>query len=102
MPTAADICAGCVRCTPDAVSCVAQQHRFTYNEPMPVESCTQSLCDLALRFGEDDEDGGMVRPAPMFTLALARVPMEFSNCAEGALLFFPASSSASQPGDVCI
>lgn len=32
---------------------------------MPVESCTQSLCDLALQFGEDDDDsgggGGMVR-----------------------------------------
>lgn len=28
---------------------------------MPVESCTQSLCDLALQFGEDDEEGGMVR-----------------------------------------
>lgn len=40
-----------------------QQHRFTYNEPMPVESCTQSLCDLALRFGEDSDDaGGMVSP----------------------------------------
>ena len=40
---------------------------------MPVESCTQSLCDLALRFGEDDEDGGMVSPAPTSALALARV-----------------------------
>lgn len=39
-----------------------QQHRFSYNEPMPVESCTQSLCDLALRFGEDGDDGGMSRP----------------------------------------
>ncbi|EFN52819.1 hypothetical protein CHLNCDRAFT_26444 [Chlorella variabilis] len=40
-----------------------QQHRFTYNEPMPLESLTQSLCDLALRFGEDDEgEGGMSRP----------------------------------------
>lgn len=40
----------------------AQQHTFTYNEPIPVESLTQSLCDLALRFGEDDDDegGGMV------------------------------------------
>lgn len=38
-----------------------QQHRFSYNEPMPIESTTQSLCDLALRFGEDsDEGGGMV------------------------------------------
>jgi len=44
----------------------AQQHRFSYNEPMPVESVTQSLCDLALRFGEDDDEdgggGGMARP----------------------------------------
>jgi 20S proteasome subunit alpha 5 len=38
-----------------------QSHRFTYNEPMTVESCTQSLCDLALRFGEDGEDS-MSRP----------------------------------------
>ncbi len=38
----------------------AQQHSFTYNEPMPVESLTQSLCDLALRFGEDEEEGSMV------------------------------------------
>lgn len=52
-----------------------QSHRFSYNEPMPLESCTQSLCDLALQFGEDDDDGGgggMVRacatgnvPAPL-------------------------------------
>ena len=41
----------------------AQQHSFTYNEAITVESLTQSLCDLALRFGEDDEGGGggMVR-----------------------------------------
>ena len=45
--------------TSDAVF-PSQQHRFQYNEPMPVESCTQSLCDLALQFGEDDEEGGMV------------------------------------------
>ncbi|GBG69926.1 hypothetical protein CBR_g4752 [Chara braunii] len=38
-----------------------QNHRFTYNEPMTVESCTQSLCDLALRFGEGDDDA-MSRP----------------------------------------
>jgi len=25
---------------------------------MPLESCTQSLCDLALQFGEDDDEGG--------------------------------------------
>ena len=50
-----------------------QQHRFSYNEPMPVESCTQSLCDLALRFGEDGDDGGMVKPlstTPLGSLSL--------------------------------
>ena len=44
----------------DILMCM-QQHRFSYNEAMPVESCTQALSDLALRFGEDDdEEGGMV------------------------------------------
>jgi hypothetical protein len=40
---------------------------------MPVESCTQSLCDLALRFGEDSDEAGMVRAQlqqlPVYTLA---------------------------------
>eukprot|EP01089_Gocevia_fonbrunei_P005919 TRINITY_DN16413_c0_g1_i1.p1 TRINITY_DN16413_c0_g1~~TRINITY_DN16413_c0_g1_i1.p1 ORF type:complete len:244 (-),score=61.68 TRINITY_DN16413_c0_g1_i1:44-775(-) len=40
-----------------------QGHRFTYNEPMSVESTTQAICDLALRFGEDREsDDAMSRP----------------------------------------
>lgn len=41
----------------------AQHHRFTFDEPMPVESCTQSICDLALRFGEDKKHkSAMSRP----------------------------------------
>eukprot|EP00898_Chlorokybus_atmophyticus_P007362 jgi/Chlat1/7627/Chrsp64S07107 len=42
-----------------------QNHWFTYAEPMSVESCTQSLCDMALRFGEggdEDDDKRMSRP----------------------------------------
>ncbi|KAL3132538.1 Proteasome subunit alpha type-5-A, variant 2 [Trebouxia sp. C0010 RCD-2024] len=41
-----------------------QQHRFSYDEPMPVESCTQALSDVALSFGEDDEqeESRMSRP----------------------------------------
>jgi 20S proteasome subunit alpha 5 len=35
-----------------------QNHWFTYNERIPVESTVQSVCDLALRFGE----GGQARP----------------------------------------
>jgi len=35
-----------------------QNHWFVYNESMGVESCVQSVCDLALNFGEGD----MARP----------------------------------------
>ncbi|ESR65838.1 hypothetical protein CICLE_v10009299mg [Citrus x clementina] len=38
-----------------------QNHRFSYGEPMTVESTTQALCDLVLRFGEGDEES-MSRP----------------------------------------
>ncbi|KAJ1935097.1 proteasome component pup2, partial [Linderina pennispora] len=33
----------------------AQNHTFNYDEPVPVESVTQSVCDLALRFGESTD-----------------------------------------------
>ncbi|EPE10690.1 proteasome component pup2 [Ophiostoma piceae UAMH 11346] len=41
-----------------------QSHAFNYAEPLSVESCTQAICDLALRFGEsaDGEDSIMSRP----------------------------------------
>lgn len=41
---------------------VGQNHRFTFDEPIKIESVTQAVCDLALRFGEstDDEDAMMV------------------------------------------
>lgn len=42
----------------------AQNHWFTYNEKIKVESLTQAVCDLALRFGESatGEDSIMSRP----------------------------------------
>jgi len=41
----------------------AQNHTFTYDEPMSVESVTQAICDLALRFGEDRKsETAMSRP----------------------------------------
>ena len=39
----------------------AQNHYFTYNESMPVQSLTQSLCALSANFGTDEE-GSMSRP----------------------------------------
>jgi 20S proteasome subunit alpha 5 len=41
----------------------ALNHTFTFDEPMSVESCTQAVCDLALRFGEDRKsEKAMSRP----------------------------------------
>ncbi|KAJ2510189.1 proteasome component pup2 [Coemansia sp. RSA 1937] len=42
----------------------ALNHTFSYEEPIPVESCTQAVCDLALRFGEgaDGQESTMSRP----------------------------------------
>jgi len=34
-----------------------QNHRFNYDEPMTIEACTQSICDLALQFGEGKKKG---------------------------------------------
>ncbi|KAI5119714.1 hypothetical protein M0805_001428 [Coniferiporia weirii] len=48
----------------DHARVTAQNHSFTYDEPIRVESATQAVCDLALRFGESvhDEDAMMSRP----------------------------------------
>lgn len=36
----------------------SQNHWFTYNEIMTVESVTQAVSNLALQFGEEDADPG--------------------------------------------
>jgi 20S proteasome subunit alpha 5 len=48
----------------DHARVTAQNHTFTYDERIKVESVTQAVCDLALRFGESvhDEDAMMSRP----------------------------------------
>jgi len=48
----------------DHARVTSQNHNFTYDEPIKVESVTQAVCDLALRFGESvhDEDAMMSRP----------------------------------------
>lgn len=40
----------------DHARVTSQMHAFTYDEQIGVESCTQAVCDLALRFGESVED----------------------------------------------
>lgn len=59
----------------------AQNHRFTYDEPMRVEALTQAVCDLALSFGEGGGSKTMSRP---FGVALLMAGYDD----RGAQLFF--------------
>merc|ERR1712187_136601 len=42
----------------------AQAHWFTYNERMPVESCVNSVADMALDFSDSDKDRKRVMSRP--------------------------------------
>jgi 20S proteasome subunit alpha 5 len=53
----------------DHARVTAQNHNFTYNENIKVESVTQAVCDLALRFGESVHDEGAMMSRP-FGVAL--------------------------------
>ena len=48
----------------------AQNHRFTYNEAIGVEALTQGVCDLALSFGEGEDEGKKKRMSRPFGVAL--------------------------------
>ncbi|GAX12657.1 20S proteasome subunit alpha 5 [Fistulifera solaris] len=48
----------------------AQNHRFTYDEPMGVEALTQAVCDLALSFGEGSDGDSKKRMSRPFGVAL--------------------------------
>jgi 20S proteasome subunit alpha 5 len=40
----------------------AQHYWFMYNEPITIQGVTQAISNLALQFGEDDDDKEMSRP----------------------------------------
>ena len=64
----------------DHMRVVAQNHRFSYDEPIGVRSVTQSVCELALAFGEGRKkkgDGQMSRP---FGTALLVAGVENGEC----------------------
>jgi len=56
----------------DHARVTSQNHSFTYDEPIGVESATQAVCDLALRFGEsmDNESAMMVSMTSVYPLSL--------------------------------
>merc|ERR1712150_457937 len=48
----------------------AQNHTFTYDEPLGVEALTQAVCDLALSFGEGQDGDSAKRMSRPFGVAL--------------------------------
>jgi len=48
----------------------AQNHTFTYDEPVGVEALTQAVCDLALSFGEGQDGDSSKRMSRPFGVAL--------------------------------
>lgn len=48
----------------------AQNHTFTYDEPIGVEALTQGVCDLALSFGEGSDGDAEKRMSRPFGVAL--------------------------------
>lgn len=56
-----------------------QNHRFTYDEPLRVESLTQALCDIAMSFGEGgggDKRVKMSRPFGVSLLLAGHDPLK--------------------------
>jgi 20S proteasome subunit alpha 5 len=80
----------------DHARVTAQNHAFTYDERIKVESVTQAVCDLALRFGESvhDEDAMMSRP---FGVALLIAGIDEL----GPQLCVPRNASVCKPLMVC-
>lgn len=63
----------------------AQNHRFSYNEPIGIEPLTQAVCDLALSFGEGSDGDSKKRMSRPFGVALLLAGYDQLN---GCQLFF--------------
>ncbi|CAD5123562.1 DgyrCDS11900 [Dimorphilus gyrociliatus] len=77
----------------------AQNHWFTYNERMSVESVTQAVSNLALAFGDDDADpGAMSRPfgvALLFAGVDEKGPQLFHMDPSGTFIQYDAKAIGS-------
>lgn len=77
----------------------AQNHWFTYNQPMRVESVTQAVSNLALQFGDDDADpAAMSRPfgvALLFAGVDENGPQLFHMDPSGTFLQYDAKAIGS-------
>ncbi|OMJ10658.1 putative proteasome subunit alpha type-5 [Smittium culicis] len=75
----------------------AQNHTFVYDEQVPVESLAQSVCDLALRFGEGahGEESIMSRPFGVSLLVAGcdhKGPQLYYTDPSGSLVHYEAKA----------
>jgi 20S proteasome subunit alpha 5 len=73
----------------------AQNHWFTYNEPMSVESVSQAIGNLAMQFGDDADKGAMSRPfgvALLFAGIDEKGPQLFSIDPSGTFIQYDAKA----------
>jgi 20S proteasome subunit alpha 5 len=76
----------------------AQNHWFTYNEPMSVESVSQAIGNLAMQFGDDADKGAMSRPfgvALLFAGIDEKGPQLFSIDPSGTFIQYDAKAIGS-------
>lgn len=55
-----------------------QNHWFVYNERMSVESCAQAVSNLAIQFGDSDDDSGTAMSRP-FGVAVMFAGIHLTN-----------------------
>jgi len=75
----------------DHARVTSQTHAFTYDEKMSVESCTQAVCDLALRFGESVEDDDALMVSDRYSTF-----WRFSECDVATVDAGPAPSGSAR------
>lgn len=72
----------------------AQNHWFTYNEQMTVESCAQAVSNLAIQFGDSDDDGSaMSRPFGVAILFAGKFSMNSFHFKFYVLLVFKSDEN---------
>lgn len=64
MPTKLFTILLCFRTLVERARVECQNHWFVYNERMSVESCAQAVSNLAIQFGDSDDDSGTAMSRP--------------------------------------
>ncbi|KAJ9589355.1 hypothetical protein L9F63_017443 [Diploptera punctata] len=75
-----------------------QNHWFIYNEKMSVESVAQAVSNLAIQFGDSDDDGALCRPfgvAILFAGCDEKGPQLFHMDPSGTFVQFEAKAIGS-------